>query len=280
MPAEVAPAPASLDVSAPSFQPGRAKFVKPAKDLRGANVISKYAAAALRSERAQVDAQCVLIQSIVCYRCGTYRFMCGPVARCHRLSFPVPPALYLRLSIDVQKVLEGGCVYLPAFLCPENDNSILLALTVGACVVPLSSLFSHLRPWHCCGAPCDSPPAPAASLEEENQTRALRAHNFPLPRVWFQQEELKNQPGDSGMIDWSRHLKHENPDFSPTFNSIVKRLSDHFDVGARGAERRRRCPDGGGCREPALCQRQRFRTLHRTRAAFSHALLQTSTPRA
>lgn len=35
------------------------------------------------------------------------------------------------------------------------------------------------------------------------------------------------------MIDWSRHLKHENPDFSPTFNGIVNRLGDYFDVGAR-----------------------------------------------
>jgi hypothetical protein len=31
------------------------------------------------------------------------------------------------------------------------------------------------------------------------------------------------------MIDWSKHLKHENPDFSPTFQHVIKTLSEHFD---------------------------------------------------
>ena len=26
------------------------------------------------------------------------------------------------------------------------------------------------------------------------------------------------------MVDWSKHLKHENPDFSPTFQHVVKVL--------------------------------------------------------
>ena len=33
-----------------------------------------------------------------------------------------------------------------------------------------------------------------------------------------------------GMINWSKHLKHENPDFSPTFKRIVEEMSSHFDV--------------------------------------------------
>lgn len=33
-----------------------------------------------------------------------------------------------------------------------------------------------------------------------------------------------------GMINWSQHFKHENPDFSITFKSIVQRLSDYFDL--------------------------------------------------
>lgn len=28
-----------------------------------------------------------------------------------------------------------------------------------------------------------------------------------------------------GMVNWSQHYKHENPDFSPTFREIVQRLS-------------------------------------------------------
>lgn len=57
MTADAAP---TLDVAAQAFQPGKARFVKPSKtdDVRGGNAIAKHAAAALRSERAQVDAQC------------------------------------------------------------------------------------------------------------------------------------------------------------------------------------------------------------------------------
>lgn len=33
-----------------------------------------------------------------------------------------------------------------------------------------------------------------------------------------------------GMINWSKHFKHENPDFSPTFQRIVEQLSDYFDL--------------------------------------------------
>lgn len=29
---------------------------------------------------------------------------------------------------------------------------------------------------------------------------------------------------DSGMINWSKHLKHENPEFSPTFLKIIAKM--------------------------------------------------------
>lgn len=32
------------------------------------------------------------------------------------------------------------------------------------------------------------------------------------------------------MVNWSQHLKHEDPDFSGTFNQILKEMSDYFDV--------------------------------------------------
>ena len=35
---------------------------------------------------------------------------------------------------------------------------------------------------------------------------------------------------DGGMINWSQHLKHENPEFSVTFKKIVKELAEYFDV--------------------------------------------------
>lgn len=41
--------------------------------------------------------------------------------------------------------------------------------------------------------------------------------------------DLSNNP-DCGMINWSRHHKHENPTFSPTFHKIIHAMSDYFDV--------------------------------------------------
>jgi alkylated DNA repair dioxygenase AlkB len=35
---------------------------------------------------------------------------------------------------------------------------------------------------------------------------------------------------DSEMIQWSRHFKYENPQFSTTFNEIISKLSDFFQV--------------------------------------------------
>eukprot|EP00483_Globobulimina_turgida_P005778 UN05788 len=32
------------------------------------------------------------------------------------------------------------------------------------------------------------------------------------------------------MVDWSRHLKHENPSFSATFNMIIEYIATYFDM--------------------------------------------------
>jgi hypothetical protein len=35
-------------------------------------------------------------------------------------------------------------------------------------------------------------------------------------------EDLKRH--HAGMVSWSKHLKHENPDFSPTFLNIIQKM--------------------------------------------------------
>ena len=40
--------------------------------------------------------------------------------------------------------------------------------------------------------------------------------------------ELASEGG--GMVNWSKHLKHENPEFSQTFARIVDAMSEYFDV--------------------------------------------------
>lgn len=36
--------------------------------------------------------------------------------------------------------------------------------------------------------------------------------------------------GQGGFIEWSKHHKHENPDFSPVFKGVVATLARYFDV--------------------------------------------------
>ena len=42
--------------------------------------------------------------------------------------------------------------------------------------------------------------------------------------------EENNGGNNNGMIDWSKHLKHENPSFSITFNTILEYMSLYFDM--------------------------------------------------
>lgn len=76
-----------------------------------------------------------------------------------------------KLLGDYQKTLDGGCFYLPNFICGTGDWTIFKKL----------------------------------------------------------EEDLKNCE-EFGMIEWSKHSKHENPEFSSTFNDIIKKISEHFNM--------------------------------------------------
>eukprot|EP00667_Euglena_gracilis_P017621 EG_transcript_18607 len=41
--------------------------------------------------------------------------------------------------------------------------------------------------------------------------------------------DLASQKED-GMVNWSKHLKHEDPDFSATFKDVVDKIATYFDV--------------------------------------------------
>jgi hypothetical protein len=42
--------------------------------------------------------------------------------------------------------------------------------------------------------------------------------------------KLKEEISSEKPINWSKHLKYENPDFSPTFNQIVDKMAEYFGV--------------------------------------------------
>ena len=58
---------------------------------------------------------------------------------------------------------------------------------------------------------------------EENDYETLERLANDLDRNAKEEEE-------EGMINWSKHLKQENPEFSETFRTIVERMAEYFDV--------------------------------------------------
>ena len=56
------------------------------------------------------------------------------------------------------------------------------------------------------------------------------ANDFALLAGLARDMEAHGAEGGEGMINWSKHLKHENPEFSRTFKKIVRELSAYFDV--------------------------------------------------
>lgn len=73
------------------------------------------------------------------------------------------------LSDSIKNILNGRCIYLPNFVCEQNNLN----------------LFNQIM----------------AELISNNKVE---------------------------MISWSKHYKLENPDFSETFNFLVKKISAHF----------------------------------------------------
>lgn len=73
-----------------------------------------------------------------------------------------------QLNEDYEKILKGGCIYLPNYFCKTNDILIF--------------------------------------------------------------DKLKKEINLNGMINWSKHFKHDDPTFSQIFNEIVKRMATHFNV--------------------------------------------------
>ena len=51
-----------------------------------------------------------------------------------------------------------------------------------------------------------------------------------LERLANDLDECSEEETEEGMINWSKHLKRENPEFSETFRTVVERMAEYFDV--------------------------------------------------
>eukprot|EP01088_Endostelium_zonatum_P015351 TRINITY_DN3721_c0_g1_i1.p1 TRINITY_DN3721_c0_g1~~TRINITY_DN3721_c0_g1_i1.p1 ORF type:complete len:326 (-),score=107.01 TRINITY_DN3721_c0_g1_i1:14-991(-) len=77
-----------------------------------------------------------------------------------------------------------------------------------------------------------------SQLTEDYQL-LVNGHAFYLPHFFCESSDysyLENLTADlqllpsNSLTNWSKHFKHENPDFSPTFRSIIQILAEYFNV--------------------------------------------------
>jgi len=71
-------------------------------------------------------------------------------------------------------------------------------------------------------------------------------HFFASPRDFEILKALSadmQKNGDTGMVNWSKHLKHENPNYSASFKQVVNKMAAYFDVDVY-ATRMNFYPDG------------------------------------
>lgn len=70
-------------------------------------------------------------------------------------------------------------------------------------------------------------------------TKVLQGHCIYLPSFFGVNNDYHLMKGlnkdlernsGTGMVNWSKHLKHENPEFSKCFQFIIQQMSDFFDV--------------------------------------------------
>lgn len=70
---------------------------------------------------------------------------------------------------------------------------------------------------------------------DEDFLKTIKANSTYLPHFLVAAddfsifEQLEKEMKDN-MVTWNRHAKHEDPTFSPTFNWVIERMADHFNV--------------------------------------------------
>ncbi|KAL8271971.1 hypothetical protein Esti_004095 [Eimeria stiedai] len=99
---------------------------------------------------------------------------------------------------DFMKALTGGSICIPSFFDSRESNLIF------------NSLLEELKEYDMSQE--------ASSTEAAGEAAA------------DSQEKLSSVLPVNGLCRWSKHLKHENPEAFPTFQKVVHRLSQHFDL--------------------------------------------------
>ena len=101
------------------------------------------------------------------------------------------------LSETVSKIVSGNAVYIEGFHCEEDDFQTLEQLAED-----LDNTSRYLG-------------STSKRKEEEEEE---------------EEEEDVGGGFEGGVVNWSKHLKQENPEFSETFRTVVERMASYFDV--------------------------------------------------
>eukprot|EP00920_Eleutheroschizon_duboscqi_P003089 GHVT01007311.1.p1 GENE.GHVT01007311.1~~GHVT01007311.1.p1 ORF type:complete len:397 (+),score=94.24 GHVT01007311.1:690-1880(+) len=66
--------------------------------------------------------------------------------------------------------------------------------------------------------------------DEEGGKKSRAKHMDAKPVLCETDAPNENQQSSSGLVSWSRHLRHEDPSFSVAFCALVAKVASHFDV--------------------------------------------------
>ncbi|PHJ24101.1 2og-fe oxygenase family [Cystoisospora suis] len=128
-----------------------------------------------------------------------------------------------------KKALDGGSIYLPEFCCKREDMTLFNRL-----FQDLLQYASQLEAKAKETLPPDD--NPKKEVQEEEESFSSSSSSFSTsPHTSSSLPSFPSSSASSalpflGAVNWSRHLKHENPSFSSTFCKIIEKLSAYFDV--------------------------------------------------
>ena len=129
-----------------------------------------------------------------------------------------------QLANDFTSIVSGGSIYIPEFVCAEHDDSLFRSL--------LDDLTAYAEKMQETNA-SQSESAASDIDGDENQLEIGNGDTI-IDRSADDKNrnpavDVKGGPS-AGLVKWSKHLKHEDPDFSPTFMKIIQQIGDYFDM--------------------------------------------------
>lgn len=128
-----------------------------------------------------------------------------------------------QLANDFTSIVSGGSIYIPEFICAEKDDSYFRAL-----LADLTAYAERMQEAN--ASQSESAASDADESKNENEIGNGDTVTESGPNKDRNPAVVVKGGPSAGLVKWSKHLKHEDPDFSETFMDICKQISDYFDM--------------------------------------------------